>query len=428
MTRFEGEKPVFEIERPVETIGQSYTLTGSASDQKSGLRRVWIAVFQEGKEIPLFDESYPSTGLLRKGAVPEASVSVEIKTDELGLSDGEALLRIAVWDHAYRGWWSGNRTYEEKKILIDTRPPVVEVITRVHNLNQGGAGLAVYRVSEPDTVNGVQVADVFFPGHAAGADHPDRYVAFFAIPFDKGPDVELYVTATDRAGNAQRRGFPHHINARSFKTDSITISDAFLRQKMPEFQEAINPSGKPMSLIDQFKAVNHDLRKTNYQTINAACGNSDAAMHWDQSFVRLPHSARRAGFADHRKYVYNGKLVDEGTHLGIDLASTAHAPVPAANAGRVALAEYVGIYGNTVLLDHGFGLFSMYGHLSRMTVERNQGVSRGETIGYTGATGLAGGDHLHYSVIVAGRFVNPVEWWDPNWIRNNITVKREQIN
>jgi murein DD-endopeptidase MepM/ murein hydrolase activator NlpD len=183
-----------------------------------------------------------------------------------------------------------------------------------------------------------------------------------------------------------------------------------------------------MPLIEQFLAVNDILRKANYKIIYDACGETDTEIHWVGPFARLPNSARRAGFADHREYLYDGKVVGESTHLGIDLASTAHAPVPAANSGRVALAEYVGIYGNTVVLDHGFGLFSMYGHLSRINVEPDQVVSKNDIIGNTGATGLAVGDHLHFSIMVAGIFVNPVEWWDPNWIRNNITVKLEDLS
>jgi murein DD-endopeptidase MepM/ murein hydrolase activator NlpD len=159
----------------------------------------------------------------------------------------------------------------------------------------------------------------------------------------------------------------------------------------------------------------------------AALRQTDPELYWEGAFLRLPHSAQRSGFADHRKYVYGGQTVDRQVHLGIDLASTEHAPVPAANNGRVVFAEYLGIYGMTVVLDHGFGLFSMYGHLSRIQVEKDQMVSKGDVIGFTGMTGLAGGDHLHYSIIVTHTFVNPVEWWDPAWIQHNVTGKLERV-
>ncbi len=425
--RLEGEMPKFQLESPVHTIGTSYTLKGWATDQKSGLRRVWIAILHQGKERVLLDQTFPSKGFLRGGLVQKQLVSLEIKADAFGLSDGDALLRTAVWDYSYRGWGAGNRIYAEQKILIDTQPPVIDVLTRTHNLNQGGAGLAIYRISEPGTVNGVQVADRFFPGYSGFFSDPALYIAFFAIPYDKGPGSKLSVRAADPAGNTCQTGLAYHINPRHFKQDTLTISDAFLKAKMPEFEHALNIENTSASLINKFIAVNRELRQASNRTLIDACKKCEAKQYWDGPFLRLPRSMRKAGFADHRKYLYNGITVDEQVHLGIDLASTARSPVPAANNGRVVFAEYLGIYGKTVVLNHGFGLFSMYGHLSRIEVTRDQVVSRGDAIGFTGTTGLAGGDHLHYAMIVGHTFVNPVEWWDPAWIKHNVTDKLKKI-
>ena len=425
--RLEGEMPVFQIETPIHTIGISYTLKGYASDQKSGLRRIWITILQQGKERILLDQAFPSRGFLGRGVVQKQLVSLDINVDALGLSDGEALLRTAVWDYSYRDWGAGNRTYAEYKTLIDTRPPTIDVLTRTHNLNQGGAGLAIYRISEPGTVNGLQVADSFFPGYTGFFSDPNLYIAFFAIPYDKTPESELYLRATDPAGNRGQSGFAYHINPRDFKQDAIIISDAFLRRKIPELESTLNIANPSASLIDKFIAINQDLRQASHKTLKNACKKSEAKQYWEGPFLRLPRSARKAGFADHRTYQYNDRTVDEQVHLGIDLAATARSRVPAANNGRVAFAKYLGIYGNTVLLDHGFGLFSMYGHLSRIEVARDQVVSKGDVIGFTGTTGLAGGDHLHYAMIVGHTFVNPVEWWDPNWIRHNVTDKVKGI-
>jgi hypothetical protein len=424
---FEGEIPTFQLERPVQTIGRSYTLKGLASDQKSGLRRVWIAIYQQGQEKTLFDRTFPSEGFLRRGVLQSQAVSVDIRADILGLEEGEALLRAAVWDYSYHGWWAGNRSYSEHKILIDTEPPTIDVVTRTHNLNQGGTGLAIYRASEKDTVSGVQVADSFFSGYAGFFSDPDLQIAFFALPYNRGPESQLYVTATDPAGNTCKAEFPHHINARSFKTDRINISDAFLRQNIPEFEHGSHIPHPSASLIEKFIAVNRDLRLANHETLKDVSKRTEAKLYWQGPFLRLPRSAQKAGFADHRKYLYRGETVDEQVHLGIDLASTGHSPVPAANHGRVAFAEYLGIYGKTVVIDHGFGLFSMYGHLSHIEVAKDQVVSKGDVIGSTGMTGLAGGDHLHYSMMVGHTFVNPLEWWDPNWIKHNVTDKLETV-
>jgi murein DD-endopeptidase MepM/ murein hydrolase activator NlpD len=130
-----------------------------------------------------------------------------------------------------------------------------------------------------------------------------------------------------------------------------------------------------------------------------------------------------AQFADHRTYYYKGNKVDEKDHLGVDLASLANSPVPAANHGRVLFAGELGIYGKAVVLDHGQGLTSLYGHLSSIRVSKGQDVQKGDILGATGSTGLAGGDHLHFSILVNGVFVNPIEWWDGHWIRDNIQKK-----
>jgi murein DD-endopeptidase MepM/ murein hydrolase activator NlpD len=178
-----------------------------------------------------------------------------------------------------------------------------------------------------------------------------------------------------------------------------------------------------MSPVDAFLEINRDFRKANYGQIDAACRNPVQKMHWQGRFLRLPKSATRARFADYRTYFYKGNQIDKQVHLGIDLASVANSEVPAANAGMVALAQPVGIYGKTVILDHGYGLFSMYSHLSQIAVNVGDRVAKGDALGRTGSTGLAGGDHLHFSMLVGGTFVNPVEWWDMQWIQNNITHK-----
>jgi murein DD-endopeptidase MepM/ murein hydrolase activator NlpD len=411
------------LERPVKSIGASYTLNAEAFDHKSGLKRVWIAILQQGKEVVLLDKTFPSVGFLRRGTIREQPLSLEIKVRQLGLKDGEAILRTAVWDYSYRGWWSGNRSYAQNTLIIDTKPPDIEMITRNHNLNQGGAGLAIYRICEPVATSGVRVAEHFFPGSMGNFSDARVFVAFFAIPYDVGPETQIYVTAMDEAGNTSRTGFLHLINIKAFKKDSVNISEAFLKRKMPEFEDALDAGSRSASLLEQFVTVNRDLRLANYKTIEDACKDSDAKLHWTGTFLRLPASARKAGFADHRTYAYRGRDIDRQVHLGIDLASTAYSPVPAANSGRVAFAQNLGIYGKTIIIDHGYHTFSMYGHLSRIRVTRDQMVSKGDTIGFTGSTGLAGGDHLHFSMLIHHTFVNPIEWWDANWIKHNITGK-----
>jgi murein DD-endopeptidase MepM/ murein hydrolase activator NlpD len=422
----EGESPTLRWDSPIRFIGPSTTLKGEAIDQKSGLRRLWIAILQQGRETVLLDRQFPRV-LFQGEPIRRQPVVVEINVRSLGLEDGEALLRTVVWDQSFRRWWSGNRTYEEKSLIIDTQPPNVDVVSRQHNLNQGGAGLAIYRISEPVVISGVQVADRLFPGSTGYLSDPHFFIAFFAIPYDSSPDTQLYVMATDGAGNSTRVGFTHYINNRGFAQDELNVSETFLKKKMPEFESFLEKEGAPASLIDRFVVVNRELRQANHRRVQEICKNTDAKIHWEGPFLRLPASARQAGFGDHRTYLYEGQEVDQQTHLGLDLASTAHSPVPVSNNGRIVFADNLGIYGRTVLVDHGFGLFSMYGHLSHVQATPGQLVSKGDVIGSTGSTGLAGGDHLHFAILIHHTFVNPVEWWDPNWIKHNVTDKLEEI-
>jgi murein DD-endopeptidase MepM/ murein hydrolase activator NlpD len=268
--------------------------------------------------------------------------------------------------------------------------------------------------------------DNFFPGQAGSSKDQTVFISFFALDHKQGKGTKLCVQATDRAGNCAKAGFPYYIKARRFKQDIINIFDSFLGWKMPEFESDI-PVADRSSMKDKFLNINNKLRKANFEKIAEIVKKTDKTVYWKGAFLRLPKSATRAGFADRRSYKYNGETIDHQIHLGIDLASVAHSPVPAANKGRVAFTGSIGIYGKTVIIDHGFYLFSMYSHLSSIAVQKDQILLKGEILGRTGTTGLAGGDHLHFSILVNNVFVNPLEWWDKAWIKNNISSKLDAI-
>ena len=150
------------------------------------------------------------------------------------------------------------------------------------------------------------------------------------------------------------------------------------------------------------------------------CGKSRPERLWEGRFQRMARSSRRAGFAEYRTYYYSGKEVDHQVHLGIDLASTRKADVKAANSGVVVYAAYLGIYGEMVIIDHGLGVFSLYSHLSQINAAVGDAVTKETVLALSGTSGMAGGDHLHFSVLVNGVFVDPLEWWDKQWLNLNI--------
>ena len=407
-------------------IGESQEFSVTVSDVKSGVRRIWIGLLKDGREIVILEQDFPARGLTREGRVHEASFKIKIEPRKNGITDGKAVLRMVAQDYSWRGWWHGNRIYVEKDVLIDTRPPDIDILTRAHNITLGGAGLVIYRISESCPKSGVYIGENFYQGYPGYFKDSNILMVFFAFNYNQEAGTEIFVKATDQAGNSARTGFPHYIRKRVFKKDVVNISDDFLNWKMPEFDVDI-PKDSKTPMLDKFLKVNRELRQATAEKINVLGKKTDNVLYWDGAFLRLPRSATRAGFADHREYKYKGRVIDRQTHLGIDLASVAHSPVPAANRGKVVFTEPFGIYGRTVIIDHGFGLFSMYSHLSSIDVQEKQIVSKGEIIGRTGSTGLAGGDHLHFGIFIHNTFVNPVEWWDPAWIKNNITTKIDMI-
>ena len=137
----------------------------------------------------------------------------------------------------------------------------------------------------------------------------------------------------------------------------------------------------------------------------------------------MSNSQVESVFADQRTYYYQKKKVDKQIHLGFDLASVARAVVECSNDGIVLFADQLGIYGKCILVDHGLGLLSLYGHLSSIAVGSGERVTRGQPLGRTGETGLAGGDHLHFSMVLQGVHVNPLEWWDGKWVDQHVLTK-----
>ena len=424
--RFEGEKPAVVLEFPSAFISQSRDLSVSISDAKSGVRKIWISLVKDGQELSLVEENFPAAGWVKGGSVHDRQIRFKVDAGKLGLSDGDAMLRLAVWDYSWRGWFGGNVTYLEKTITIDTVPPEIEVFSKAHNVNQGGVGLVIYRISEPCPTSGVMVGDHFFPGSTGGFKDPQVMMAFFALSHTQGPGTDIFVNAVDRAGNPSKAGLRRYIRRKAFKKDTIKISDNFLARKLPEFSANLSET-TAATAVEKFLFINQKLRQADYDQIRQICKPSERDLLWKGTFKRLPRSAPRSGFADHRTYKYNGHVIDNQFHLGVDLASVEHSPVPAANHGVVVFADRMGIYGRTVFIDHGFGLFSMYAHLNTISVNVGQKLKKGDIIGQTGSTGLAGGDHLHFGMLVQHTFVNPIEWWDAAWIKNNITSKIDRV-
>jgi murein DD-endopeptidase MepM/ murein hydrolase activator NlpD len=413
MTVGEGKSPSAVADGDPGMIGKQKLLKVTFSDEGQGLRHTEIVITQDNRPRILSSIDYPEAGVRRK------EVSVAVDASVLKLNDGPASLTLTAVDYSL---WK-NRTVITRPVQIDFMPPQIFQLNPANHINPGGVCIVTYRLSEAVSQTGVQVGDLFYPGHPVTLAGKPAYVAYFALPLDATQGApQIRILARDQAGNETVSGIPALIKKRKFRSDTMILSDAFLANKMPEFQADI-PALRGKTPIETFIYVNTRLRNDNFQTLQSICRKSESRQLWQDTFLRMKNAAPMALFGDHRTYLYGGKPVGESLHTGVDLASLVHSPIEAANSGIIRFTGPLGIYGNTVIIDHGLGLTTLYGHMSAIQVRPDQTVTRGEVIGSSGMTGLAGGDHLHFGVAVNGQFVDPREWWDPHWIADNVTAK-----
>jgi len=410
--RFESERPQISLSPDVDMLGVA-PLEILVSDKGTGLRSLTVKVSQGGTEASLATEQFAQP-------VGEKKITVALAKAP-GVKEGPAVLRIAARDASL---FRGNEAMLEKNVTIDITPPMVELVADDRYVNFGGVGAIVYKASADTASSGVKIGEHFFPAFPGQVkDHPDRFLALFAHPYDVPAEARPTLIVTDKAGNRRELRLAYELKDVRYRKSTLPLSDGFLQNKVaPLLADAAARHG---AAKDVFVAVNRALRKENEDRIAAITGKATPSMLWQGAFVQLSNSKVEANFADQRTYTYGGEAIDTAYHLGYDLSVTKHYPVEAANSGKVAFAGNLGIYGGTVIVDHGLGLFSLYGHLSSIDVKEGDSVAKRQALGKTGETGLAAGDHLHYGVYLAGVAVLPVEWWDQKWIDDNITPKLE---
>lgn len=424
---FEGEKPKIALQPLPDFLSKSREFGLTVSDMKRGLRIVEVSVKQEGRKIKLLEKAFPFKGLFNCDGINNYNTRFSVDPRDLNLAQGRVDLEVRVRDYSRRSGGDGNLALVQHKMVVDTVPPAIRALSRMHYVNVGGSGLVVYQTSSDTIKSGLFVNDTFCPGYKAGEEAQEGLnVCYFAIPQDIEGQPEIYLWAKDRAENLSKAGFYYHIRRKSFRRDKINITDRFLRRIIPYFSYCA--FGPQLSELEKFLKINQELRRENNSVFFNLKTETSPERLWEGTWIRLKNAASMAGFGDRRSYYYKGEKIDEQVHLGVDLASLENSEVQASNNGRVIFGDRLGIYGRTVVLDHGQGLASVYSHLSEIKVAMDQEVMKGEVIGLTGQTGLAGGDHLHFGIMVNGVFVNPVEWWDSHWINDNITRKLEVLD
>ncbi len=421
--------PTLQIRQPDKFIGQATAFELMVEAPEGRFGQIDVAVEQNGKTLPVFALGQPSQADVKQDTAERIYISRQIgKRNIPELQPGAA--RIVV--RASRPVLFGLRQAESRAardVQVRLEPPRVAVLSTHHYVNHGGAEFVVYRATPPDVDSGVHVGDQAypgFPGSAVGIADPATRVAFFALLHDQDLNTPIEVFARDAAGNQVTASLDHRPFPKPFARSRIEIDDRFLQRVVPAIgshtpELPVSTSGD--DLLTSFLRINGDLRRKNAEILVALARKTAPQMMWKDNFQQLGNSQVEAKFADHRTYMYQGKEVDQQVHLGFDLAVTANVPVAAAQRGVVVHADYLGIYGNCIVIDHGLGVQSLYAHLSSMDVKPGDRVEKGQTVGRSGMTGLAGGDHLHFSMLVNGQPVNPVEWWDTKWMQDRVFRK-----
>ncbi len=420
-----GPPPTIAIDPAAKVIGQKTPVTIRVFEPKRGLSTIKVELVQGESVRTLAEKRHepaPAWAFWRKGT-PSEEFRVEVGKETVSdLKPGTAIIRV-IADRAAVFFWSPAAATAQIELPVRLVPPTLQVLSTFHYVARGGSEAVVYRVGDTTTRDGVQAGTHFFPGYPLpGGGAGDRF-ALFAVPYDLEDASSVRLIAEDAAGNTAQHKFIDQFFPKPIRQDTIHLTDAFMQKVTTEIMSHTANLVDKTNLLDNYLQINRDLRKTNDAFLQQLAQKTQPAFLWREPFLPMVNTAIKATFAEHRSYVYQGKTVDEQNHLGLDMASVHADPVPASNDGVVIFATYLGIYGNCVVIDHGYGVQTLYGHLSSIDVKEGQQVKRGEMIGHSGATGLAGGDHIHFAVMLHGMPVTPIEWFDSKWIHDRLKLK-----
>lgn len=431
-----GGAPKVDIRFDKTAVGQATNVEVIVSEPVRGI--VDVVVEAEGAGLPrtLLGETHiaPPENAWSDPATTETTIKAVVgKASMPVLTEGTLTIRVTAT--LVVTWLrKPEPIVVEKTIAVKLTPPLVTPMSSFVHVAQGGAEVIVYEVGATTTQHGVVVERIdgsepwVFPGFDFPGGPANRKLAFFALPYDDaGPEFDVKkrvkLFAADDVDNRSTASFIHKYLPRPMPTDTINLNDRFLEKVTTEIFPQVQGLERKGNLLEDYLVLNRELRRQNRDELLEIAKRSKAAFLWREVFMPFDNASVKGAFADRRTYRYQDKDVDTQDHLGFDLARVERTPVNAANDGVVVNAGYFGIYGNCVIIDHGFGIMSLYAHLSSIDVSVDEPVKRGQTLGRTGATGMAGGDHLHFTMLVHGRPSNPIEWWDAHWIADRLKLK-----
>ena len=409
--------PVVSLPTPVAALGQATAITVQVSGPH-GIRRVAAFVEQNGSRYPVWETTQPVRRIFSQRNVADSAWNFTVGTKTTPqLKEGPARLIVEATSNDLRG----KTTHLEREVTVVTRPPTLSVDSEQHYLYRGMADLVTFDIAGSWTEAGVHVGDQTFRSWPMPGNNKPGFFSLFAFAWNMPAGTAPVVYATDAAANEVTGHMVFQFPKREqpkYRVRDLQLDDRFLQKVVGE----LDPNGSG-DLLSRFLKINNQMRRANNKTLSDLRLKTEPRFLWSQPFLQQLNSKVESNFADVRNYFYQGKKVDQQVHLGFDLAVTQHVGVVASNDGRVVYAAPLGIYGNCIVVDHGYALQSVYGHLSEIAVREGDMVKRGQILGKSGQTGLAGGDHIHFSMQLDGVQIDPREWWDGHWIRDHIAKR-----
>ncbi len=362
-------------------------------------------------------------GELPKGTKAQTLLVKYPKSKRLDPKAKSLILTVTVTDGSLWNFLQGNKTQKQIKIKVDHTRPNVNVLANSYSITQGGSALVVFQ-AEDDNLDKLYIQAGEKKFEVEPYKKEGYYAALVAWPFDK-ENFSAKIIATDLAGNKRVTAIPFYLKNHRYRVSWIKARESFINGKITDLASSDPEYAGVTDKLEKLRAINETMRLKNEALIHSLSKHVSDEMikAWKvQKFHPLKNGAKVASYGDERHYYYGDKSheVSHSYHVGYDLASTKMAPVIASNKGKVVFAGENGIYGNMPLIDHGLGLYTLYGHCSKLLVKEGDEVTPGEVIARTGTSGLALGDHLHFGILVQGTEVRPVEWFDGKWIKTNI--------
>ena len=408
-------KPTISFKEIPKFIGANKQIEFIIKDNNPGIKETSVFIIQNEKNIKLLEDKNIPEGLKEK------TYTLNIKARQLRLREGNAKLLIITKD----GSLLGNKTTTELNVKIDLTPPTLSILSSPSTIINGGTGFVFYRTSKDIAKTGVKVGNLKFKCFNKIFENQNLYGCAFPYPYYWNKKRPIIVFATDRAGNTSQSSVMYFFKKVRYKRSVIKVDDDFIQTKVKPLSD--KEIEDPAQL---FKYVNVEIRKRNEDEIHKITKDvKQLKPMFHGKFLQLKKSVMLGGFADYRKYKYKGKIIKgaDAYHKGMDFASIKNAPVQAANDGIVRFAGFLGIYGNSIIIEHGMGVFTLYSHLAESKVKEGDTVVKGQEIGITDTTGLAKGDHLHFGVLVQGLEVHPIEWLDRKWIKTRFENEYNRI-